>query len=362
MLADICSLDPNYWSDFYDWEIPKELDFIWDILTDWFDNYKEFGKIIKKIYKEPIKRWTKIDKRKIKNLQKELKENFKRYPYICWDLREIYPELDDDYEIEKRIRYLLFLKYINIFYSLSCSSKIELTPFLMRAIVANILNWKLNCLDKNSILEKYTFFTNKSLVSLFQSMHGDLTIDKYSLWEENHALNSNQLDLFYSSEYENGRVINLNLDSTELDGRIWIHQRTSGFLKVILFFCYKYKFFPQELNPELLNIKWEIPNAWDALDIKEWWYFFSQELDDSIMYEKDEDFIISHSPNISLFANITEEWIYVKQKDWKIRLKIEKEEIWPIVRGLMYLPCRSYNQNILILKEFFKKIEKEHNK
>lgn len=356
MSVNIALLNSEDLNNFYDWEIPQELGFIEDILKSWFDNCLEPEDIIKKIKSEARKRDIKIPKEKIVtlyNLENEIEDSWphRRLKSLISEDSEDEDLLDND-EILKRIKYLLFLKYIDIFYSLSTKSKVELTPFFMKAIIANILNWKLNSPNK----DVYTFITDKNLISIFQSMHWDLSIHKYPIYQENKIINSNQLDLFYPSKYENGKIINIDLDSVNIEGKIWIYQRTSNFFKTLLLYCYKYNFFPKELNT-LLNIEWEIPFASDSFDTKTNWENFFYDLVDNNEIGKLEniDFSISHSPNTDLNANITQEWIYVKQEDDKIVLKIKKEEIWYLLQALMYLPWRSYNENILILKEFFKR-------
>jgi len=197
-------------------------------------------------------------------------------------------------------------------------------------------------------------------------MDWDLSIHKYSISQENKIIDSNQLDLFYPSKYENGKIINIDLDFVNIEWKIFVYQYTFIFFAILLEYCYRNNFIPVEIQ-ELWKIKWNIPDASNSLDFSDFAEnFFLVNLNTEIHLSIE----ISSPMNFYYESEMTENWIsfnkyeieeggeHINLEKW---LTIQKKEVWPMIKALMHLPWRSFNGNKIILQIFLEEMKKKNS-
>ena len=316
--------------EFYTWTVDWMED-ISNLIDFCFDSYSELWKLPNMIKDLVEDKWIDLSEKImneftdcINNLENDIfvwenivDENLEYASFLC--NKKI---SDRDYKWESCIRMSLFQKFIPIFYSLFWDEKLEVISYSIKKLVANSINKKENW--------DYHFITKDSIYTIFQTIDWDLHIKKYKKYQD-----SMQLDLFDEKINDNDFWC---IESQSVEWEIYIYQYPDSIFQCLLEYCFINEYFPYEIW-ELKNINWLIPNAADAFDINRMWErMFKNNLEWS---ERIIPYVISTLWDITYYCVIKDGNIDIQDRNNNIKLSINEDEIWKLLKALLCLPWRS---------------------
>lgn len=328
---------------------PEELHPINDILSSWFDNYKTLEEKLVELKSYITKNQISISSKKIDELS-HLISNLESENSVTgqynWEEVEYFPvatELTGDFitylnnDDYRKISHSLFVKFSNIFHQLIPNKEITEVSEIINANVIRIL--------QNNYSTVYVR-SQKSAFSIFQTIHGDLSISKYS--------QSNQSDLFYSDKH--------NYEVSELgdpDEYIHIYQHPSALYGKLLEFCKVYNYYPKEIDT-LFEIQSNIPNTTDANDISS---YTINNFENNLMNSENMYSIVPEGISQVLKIELdSKNQVISISNNWILKMQLTKEDIWPLLIWLLKNPWRSNMEMRKMIEIFQEKSLKIHQK
>jgi len=132
---------------------------IYSLIEKWLDEFEELSDIIKKLEKTARDRWVILKNNRLEQLKYWI-QNIEEWncEYIERDSNNRWTHLD------------LLFKFIDIIHSLSPKNDQDAISEEISWIIADVLN--------TSSVDTYRFITNHNVFQIFQTMHGDVDIQK----------------------------------------------------------------------------------------------------------------------------------------------------------------------------------------
>ncbi len=325
---------------------------IWDILKKWFDtihDLNELPSMLEEIYQ---KKWVKINTTKLSEFKQDIdlleddtviyEDGVEIFTCNSYYAQQQVPENINYWgwdEIGLKIRYNLLIRFGQLIYELFPNEHIEVISSCIQNHTAYIL-WNPNIKDEVSFLTKSSYY------NIDQTIDWDLIITKFPAFSH--------MDMFKIWKKDSDSLGYVDNSTSEM---LHIFQYPDQLFEILLRYCFVNKYYPNELV-QLMDTSWDIPNAWNALDVRALNTFESdlksKQIKSISVGRNVAQNGLTHYGDILNNKIIITSYDTKKEVYWKT-FNIKQDDIWPLLMALRQKPGRSYNE-MTVCYQIFKDV------